>query len=215
MKSTVLSLSAALLLSGTLVGCGANNNAGNDNGAVGNNDNGTARPIGYYSGQNNNNNNADRFGYNNRLNNDRDNDLGLGNGVMNNDDRNDDNGPNAMGRNTVYSRQAQAIANRVSTLKNVQNTSVIVTRNDVIVGIKTHDHGVTRNMKSNVRRTVQNVVQGKNIHVTTNRKMYNRIQNVNNNLQDGDGMNEVSSDIRGIIDDIANAAKRPFQNNNR
>ncbi|HET7616739.1 MAG TPA: YhcN/YlaJ family sporulation lipoprotein, partial [Bacillales bacterium] len=149
-----------------------------------------------------------------RLNNQRGNNLGLGNGVMNND-RNQYNGPNATGRNVKYARQAQAIANKVSTLKNVENTSVVVTRNDVLVGVKTHDNGVTRNLKSNVRRTVQGVVQGKNIHVATKRRMYNRIQNVSNNLQNGDGMNEVGSDIRGIINDLANAAKRPFQNNNR
>lgn len=220
MKRTAFSLSAAFLLSGMLVGCGANNN-----GAVGNrNNNDGARPIGYYTGngrdnlpgiRDNNLSDNNNTTYQNRLNNDRDNDLGFGNGVIDNDGPNDNNGPNANGTVAQHERQAKAIANRVADLTGVENTSVVVTDDNVLVGVRTNNQGVTRNLKSNIRRTAQTVVRGKDIHVTTDRTMYNRIKNVSNNLRDGDTTGEVSSDVRGIINDIANAAKRPFQNNNR
>ncbi|HEX7064315.1 MAG TPA: YhcN/YlaJ family sporulation lipoprotein [Bacillales bacterium] len=235
MKKSIFSLSAAFLLTGALAGCGANNN-----GAVGDNDG--VRPIGYYSDENNgdndwgmnrnrnhngmlDNNGAlgdrdDNLGYNNGngLNNDTDNDLGLGNDNNNNNGKIDDGDNNGMGMmdgDNNHERQAQAIANKLADMKSIENTSVVVTDDNVLVGIKTHDRGVTKNLKSSVRRTVQGMVQGKDIHVATNPKMYNRIKNVSNNLQDGDGLNEVNSDVRGIINDLGDAAKRPFQNNNR
>ncbi|HET7656839.1 MAG TPA: YhcN/YlaJ family sporulation lipoprotein [Bacillales bacterium] len=235
MKKSIFSLSAAFLLTGALAGCGA------DNGAVGDNDG--VRPIGYYSDENtddndwgmnrnrnhngmldNNNNGAlgnrnDNLGYNNGdgLNNDTDNDLGLGNNNNNNNGKIDDGNNNGMGMmngDNHHERQAQAIANKLADMKNIENTSVVVTDDNVLVGIKTNDRGVTKHLKSSVRKTVQGMVQGKDIHVATSPRMYNRIKNVNNNLQDGDGLNEVNSDVRGIINDLGDAVKRPFQNNN-
>lgn len=166
------------------------------------------------------------LGYNNGdgLNNDTDNDLGLGNNDNNNNGKIDD-GNNMMGNghnngmmnngNNNHEQQAQVIADKLADMNNVENTTVVVTDDNVLVGVKTHDGGVSKHFKSTIRRTVQGVVNNKDIHVTTNAKMYNRIQNVNNNLDDGDGLNEVGSDINGIINDLGDAAKRPFQNNNK
>lgn len=209
-KNIVSTFSAALILSTALVGCGANHS-----GALGNRNG--VRPIGYFNGQNNNprNNNPrytnDRLGYNNPTNNNGNHNLGMGgNGRMHNAGNQQAKG---LGHNArKHKIQARTIAHRVASLKNVENVSVVVTNHDVLVGVKTHDK-TTRNLKSGIRKTVQGVVNNKTIHVATKPKMYHRIQNVSNNLHDGGTLNEMSSDIRGIINDLGNAAKRPFQNN--
>ncbi|HET7581031.1 MAG TPA: YhcN/YlaJ family sporulation lipoprotein [Bacillales bacterium] len=215
MKKTIFSLSAALLMSGALVGCGANN------GAVGNGNNGDGvRPIGYYGGNHDNTNNGivrdrnGRIGANNGRMGANNNNVNHYNRRLNNRQIRDMNGPYANGANRKYRHQAQVIANRVASMKNVENASVVVTDNDVLIGVKTNDK-TTKGMKSGIRKTAQTVVQGKNIHVATKPRMYNRIKNVHNNLRDGNTVNEVGSDIRGIINDLGNAAKRPFQNNAR
>lgn len=221
MKRTALSLSAALMLSGVLVGCGTA-----DNGAVDNNrNNDGARPIGYYNGDNDRGNNTGvnnrgGFGYNNRANQDRAYDQGIG-------DRNNNEGPltdmmdpndvnnNRMNNNNDHQRQADTITDKLTDMKHVQDASVVVTDDDVLVGVNTTDNKVTKNYKKNIRNTVQSVTGNKDIHITTDPDIYDRITDVNDNLGNGDGFNEVRSDIQGIINDLGNAAKRPFQNNSR
>lgn len=212
MKTTVASLSAALLLSTALVGCGTN---GNNNAANPNNGTNGTRSIGYHSGngtgtmnnvRNNNPGYHNRTGYNNQnVNNNRE------RGNANNGNYNNAN-HNAV---NAHTRHAQRIADKVANMKNVEHASAVVTDNDVVVGIDTNDNGVTKNMQSKIRKSLQNKIGGKNLHVTSDPKMYNRIKNASNNLQTGarKGTNEVSSDVRGIINDLGNAAKRPFENN--
>lgn len=202
MNKTIASLSAALLISTTLAGCGANHR-----GALGNRNG--IRPIGYFNGQNNVRY-QDRLGYNRSLNNNP-------NPRIGNRTNYNYNGQQAKGTGhhpRKHAIQARTIAQRVASLKNIENTSVVVTDNDVLVGVKTHDKNIGA-IKNSIRKTVQGVVKNKRIYVTANPRMYNRIQNVRNNLNAGGTLNEVSSDVTGIINDLANAAKRPFQNNVR
>lgn len=212
MKTTVASLSAALLLSGVLVGCSGNDNAANNpNNNPANNGNGT-RSIDYHNGNGMNNNPpgyANRNGYNNQNvndNRDRNMDMNDNNGAVNDNNNNDVN---------YHSQKAQKLSDKVANLKNVEDAHVIVTDDDVVVGVKTNDQGTTKNYKSKIHKTVQNYVNDKDIHVTTDSNMYTRIQDTSNNIRNGtqNGMNEMGSDIRGIIDDLGNAAKRPFENN--
>lgn len=207
MKTTVASLSAALLLSTALVGCGTN---GNNNAANNPNTNGThgTRSIGYHPGNSNGTMNNNNPGYHNRT--------GYNNQNVNN---NREHGYNNTNQNhdmvNTHSKDAQRIADKVANMKNVEHASALVTDNDVVVGIDTRDHGVTKNLHSKIRKSLQNKVGGKNVHVSSDPKMYNRIKNTSNSLQTGarKGTNEVSSDVRGIINDLGNAAKRPFENN--
>lgn len=202
MKTSVFSLSAALLLSGALVGCGTNNAANRNHAGM--------RPVGYYNGQGNNG-----PGYNNRANYPNNhagmgNNFGAGAGNYNGTAYNNRN--NTRGNTSVNKNQASAISRKINNMNHVQNAHVVVTNNDVLVGVKSNTK-VTGSMKKNIRNVVNSIARGKNIHVTADPSMYKRISNVSTNLQNGNAGNEASSDVRGIINDLANAVKRPFQNN--
>ncbi|MFC7393206.1 YhcN/YlaJ family sporulation lipoprotein [Scopulibacillus cellulosilyticus] len=192
MKKTILTLSTALMFSGALVGCAANNAAGPNP-----NRNNNMRNVGYYTNPARNNVNnypyvADRT-------------------------RNDDYGIND--RDMRYANQnntATKIAKKVSRINGVEDAHVLVRGNTVIVGVNA-TKGSLKNPDfiNDVTKTAQQYAPGKDVRVTTDRNIVKRIQNVNYRLRTGGTWNEVSSDVTGIINDLGNAAKRPFQNNVR
>jgi spore cortex protein len=215
MKKTIFSLSAALLLGGGLVGCTADNNGAVD-------DNNNTRPIGYYSNEDTRDND---LGINNRDNAEgpmtdiMDRDGNRDNAGNNNLGINNDNNGNNIGMNggnqtnDNNGQKADQIANRITDMDNVEDARVIISDENVLVGVDTNDNDANDNMESRIRKSVQNMVNGKDVNVTTDEDMYNRIESVDNDLQNGDGFDEVQSDVQGILDDIGNAVQRPFENN--
>lgn len=221
MKKTIFSLSAALMLGGGLAGCNAGDNQAIDN-------NTDTRPIGFYTNEDNRDNDLgmrnrdngegpmtdmmDRDGNNNNNNGRINYRNGTGNNADLNDDRITENAPNNSYFNNNGGEKAEQIANRVGGMKNIEDARAIVTNDKVLVGVHTQDQA-DQNLNASIRNTVRTMVKGKDIHVTTDENMYNRIRTIDDDLQDGRAMNEVNSDINGIVNDIGNAAERPFENN--
>lgn len=243
MKKAVLSLSAALLLGGGLAGCNADNNEAIDNNndtrpigyytnedgrdndlGINDRDNGQGPMTDMFDGDNNdaeglNDDRDARNGDVDILDNDENGrDLVNDNDDFTNDDDfvNDNNGtPDDNFYNNANGEQAERIANRVATLKNVEDASVIVTDDNVIVGVETKDQA-DRDLRQNIRNTVRTMVDdNKDVHVTLDPDLFDRIQTVDDDLQEGRAMNEVQADIEGILEDIGNAVQRPFEDNAR
>lgn len=186
MKSVLSGTVTALVVTGLLSGCGYNNNQGATNRP------GTGmRNVGYYN---------DHPGQPNQYN--------MNEPVSPKKGYND--------RYSSKSQQALLIRHRVNQLSGISDAQVLVSKNNVIVGVKsTRPDMSTKDVDQKVRSAVKNVVNNKRIHVVTDPSMVNRIKNVNDRLNTGSAGNEVSSDIKGIINDLGNAAKRPFQNNSK
>ncbi len=191
----LLSGITVLALTAGLVGC--NNNKG----ALDRNDN-DVRPIGYYSNEGDNRGDLDRS-------------KGPVTDMMDN---------NRTDHNVTYHEDydgalAEKIRNRVNSMNNVDDAHVILNDNNVIVGIDTSENDKSA-VSQRVYREVKKLVPNRDVRVTTDDSIVNRIKNVDNNLRDGKTTNEVSSDIKGIMADIGkagtnlgDAVKRPFENN--
>lgn len=107
------------------------------------------------------------------------------------------------------SRTAKRIANSVAKINGVRDARVVVRGNDIIVGIET-----TRE-RTSVQREVENRVKGlttgKNVYVVTDKEYVGRIRTLDDRLRNGTAIEEVGDMFGDIINDLGNAAARPFQ----
>ncbi|WLD92225.1 YhcN/YlaJ family sporulation lipoprotein [Alkalihalobacillus sp. AL-G] len=194
-------VASALFLTGALTACNAD-----DNEALDTRDANDTRPIGYYS--NENMNNGDRG--EGPLTQIADRDDG-GNNLVGRNGGNDGNGAQINYADGYEGDLAQRISRKVNKMDNVEDARVIINNDAVIVGIDTSDQN-DRNVKEQVRKEVQEITN-KNVRVTTDEEMFTRIRNVDDDLRNGNGFDEVRSDFTGIMNDLGDAAQRPFENN--
>jgi spore cortex protein len=196
LKKPLTFMSAALITASLLTGCGANNAAQDKNTPM--------RNVTY------NTDNANRVNPTpNRVNpnaSNVNNYNGYNNGAAYN---------NVNYRNmTLPNQTAQKIADQVNKIKGVTYATTLISGNNVYVGITT-----TPNADANTTQKVVNVVQryvgNKNVHVVTDLNTVNRMTNVSNRIMNNAPGREISSDVRGILNDLGDAVKRPFQNNAR
>lgn len=114
---------------------------------------------------------------------------------------------------------AERIANKVNDIRGIDDAHVILEDNNVIVGVDT-DETKKDELTGKVRETVAKMAPNRDVQVVTDQNMFNRIENVDDDLRDGRAFTEVESDVRGIGNDIVRAGnnlgdaiKRPFENN--
>ncbi|MTT32426.1 hypothetical protein GMB86_10450 [Terrilactibacillus sp. BCM23-1] len=213
MKKTILTFSTALMMTGVLAGCGANNDR---NAAFDNNGRNNMRDVGYYTDRNADYNDVTRRNGRNMQNTDnfnnrvaRDNNLGYNNNANNNN--------NMAYDPTNDQRDARQIARAVGKIDGVRNANVVVYNNDVLIGINAENNRNLGKLREHVYDKAKSITPNKRVRVATDRRTVDRITNVNNRiLNDGGNVtNEVGNDIAGILSDIGNAVQRPFQNNAR
>ncbi|MDP4550433.1 YhcN/YlaJ family sporulation lipoprotein [Alkalihalobacillus macyae] len=207
MRKSILTLST-MMLAGGLIGCTA------DDEAMDTRYNDSSRPIGYYTSEDNNGDYREGA-VTDMI--DRD----YANGVKapdkeQMDRRNGMNGPGYMRTDDNYSGYDNELSNRLSDriekLKNVDDARVIVYGDQIMIAVDTNDRN-DADVKDSVRSEVAKVTKQKNISISTDEDVFGRMGDVNNRLEDGNGFEEVQSDVNGILNDIGNAAKRPFENN--
>ncbi|MCF6138081.1 YhcN/YlaJ family sporulation lipoprotein [Pseudalkalibacillus berkeleyi] len=106
---------------------------------------------------------------------------------------------------------ARRISKKVNNMRDVDDARVVVTRDSVLIGVDTNDRN-DRDVKPKVKSAVKKMTD-KDVRVTTDEDMFTRIRDVDNDLRDGNGYNEVESDVNAIMNDIGDALRRPFENN--
>ncbi|MFA8439674.1 YhcN/YlaJ family sporulation lipoprotein [Pueribacillus sp. YX66] len=109
---------------------------------------------------------------------------------------------------------AKKISERVKDIKGVKDARTIVYGDQIVIGVNSKDNN-TRNVDRKVKASIRDIVQTQNVTVVTDNDMFDRISNVDDNMRNGNGINEVQSDINAIFNDLGNAISRPFQNNVR
>lgn len=199
MKKTIIAIGAALSMSGILAGCGAGNAA---------TDHIHMRDVGYYKNNSlnykdarlqdvRNPRHADQF-----------------NQSVGRDNNNVPPYTEPLSFNNADNALARKIAARVDQIKGVKSSQAIVTRQQVIVGANvTNKAADTPKLHRQIKSAVKPYAAGRNIRITTDRRFVGRITKISGQLNAGKTWNEVQSDVKGISNDLAKAAKRPFQNN--
>lgn len=210
---------SAMMLAGSLAACNMYDDSANQQ------DNTNMRPIGYYS---NNNDNANRKSPFQDVNDQTDNrNEGPLVDMLDNDDQNqvENNPQNANRRGTFENRGnfgyydgtdrqlARKVSERVKDIKGVTDARTIVYGDQIVVGVDSKD--TDKNIERKVKAAIRDIVPTQNVAIVTDGDMYDRIRNVDDRLQNGNGINEVQADINGIFKDLGNAISRPFQNNVR
>mgnify|MGYP000331143293 CR=1 FL=1 len=117
------------------------------------------------------------------------------------------------GRYNADRRLARRVAAKADTVKGVDRAHVVVNGKNVLVGAVADKNTDRKQLGNQVKAAVRPLVGNRDVYVTTDRRYLNRITALEPNFNAGRGMREVSTDITGIIDDLSNALKRPFQNN--
>ncbi|RSL29206.1 hypothetical protein D7Z54_32485 [Salibacterium salarium] len=147
-------------------------------------------------------------------------------GAMNNANGNNGNNGNGMNNNgnnggngngsTGKAGNVEEIENKVENMDGVDDARAIVRGNDILVGIDTPEEDeqaqkLTDKVKEKVNATVDD---DREIYVTFDEEQFGNIQEIGDDIQDGtgEGLNEAGDTINQMIEDIGNAAQRPFEN---
>ncbi|RYM06835.1 sporulation protein [Sporolactobacillus sp. THM7-7] len=204
MKRALLAFGTALTVSGVLTGCDLNNAA---------NDPRSPRDVTYRT--------DDRFtDRDNRQNlTDRDNRQNLTNRENPDTVRDNRDNRNGFQDNRTDRALAKRIADRANKVEGVDRSHVVATANRVLVGIDPKNgRAENANLDEEVRSAVQPMAGNRDVYVSSDINLVRRIADVEADINanaGGEGAREVRSDILGIIDDLTNAIRRPFENNTR
>ncbi|MDI6601824.1 MAG: YhcN/YlaJ family sporulation lipoprotein [Thermoanaerobacteraceae bacterium] len=99
--------------------------------------------------------------------------------------------------------RASNIANAVSRINGVDRTTVVISGNNALVGIRLSPNYPTKNiddLKKNVTSTVKATDKGiKNVYVTTDAGLYNRIDRTARDITGGKTLSNYSNEISDII----------------
>lgn len=218
MKKIALTFSA-MMLAGSLAACNMYDDRANEP------ENTNMRPIGYYSNDDGNTSRKSPFQDTDDLANNR-NEGPLVDMIDNDDQKQVGYNPqNVNRRGPIENRGdfgyydgtdrklASIISERVEDIKGVTDARTIVYGDQIVVGVYAKD--MPKNIDRKVKTAIRDIVPTQNVTVVTDDKMFDRIRNVDDHLQNGNGINEVQADINGILKDLGNAISRPFQNNAR
>ncbi|MGV3487888.1 MAG: YhcN/YlaJ family sporulation lipoprotein [Tuberibacillus sp.] len=196
MKKALLTLSSGLMAITLMTGCGAANNRD-----MADNNNNGVRNVGYYTNQGKN---PDLIPDNDIYPNNRP--------YMRNADVNDN-------RNNYYqwdTKTARRISSQVNRLNGVRDSSVLISGNTVLVGVVPENNNQnTQKLDAQVRKIAKGLAPDKQIRVVTDKNIVGRIMDVNQRIGTGSAGREVQSDVQGILNDVGDIIKRPFQNNTR
>ncbi|SFL64212.1 YhcN/YlaJ family sporulation lipoprotein [Salibacterium qingdaonense] len=109
--------------------------------------------------------------------------------------------------------QASDIENQVENMEGIDDARAIVHGNDVVVGIDTPEEGKkAEQLAGKVKSNVSSKMNNKNVHVTHDAQKFGDIQELGDNMENGNGLNEAGDTINDMINDIGDAASRPFEN---
>lgn len=108
----------------------------------------------------------------------------------------------------MYSDQ---LALRVRQMPNVSNANVITVGNEVLVGVDLTDKNVNESdMRSKIKNTLSPYTSGKNVHVTFDNNIKNKMMNITNSNIGQDIKNmgtDVKDNLRNVKNDVKNNVK--------
>lgn len=207
-KKAIFTLASGVLLAVGLSGC--NNNAGT------NQYNDNLNPVGYYS---NEKINDDRTG----LDNDgpvteiMDRNAGKNNinqtvPLVNEDQHfNNRNVDNSSYYNSYDGKLAKKIENRAEKVKNVNDATVAIRDNDVLIALAA-DETNQKSMSEQVKKAVQPLAKGKTVHVVTDKGTFSRVEDFNDNLRNNVGpIDRFETDLNDIFDTIGDNVDNPLK----
>ncbi|MCP8967299.1 YhcN/YlaJ family sporulation lipoprotein [Ectobacillus ponti] len=107
------------------------------------------------------------------------------------------NGYNVNGDGAV----TEKIENRVGRMNNVDRVAALTYGNDVLVAVKPAQDtsAATGTLEDDVRRTVAPYTNGRNVHVTVTKTMFDRVKSMSDRMQNGSMTNRMNKDMNDLF----------------
>ncbi|MCR8655848.1 YhcN/YlaJ family sporulation lipoprotein [Paenibacillus endoradicis] len=134
------------------------------------------------------------------------------NGTMNGNKNGNANGYN-MGTKNVHVDAAENIQNSILKIKGVSAATVFVNNNDVVVGVDLKDNANKAEVEKQVKKAVEKSDKGYKVHVTSDKNMHTRIQDMKTQMvpMDGHPVRNMAKDVGILIEDIGKAITAPLR----
>ncbi|WP_044478109.1 YhcN/YlaJ family sporulation lipoprotein [Paenibacillus antibioticophila] len=114
-------------------------------------------------------------------------------------------------KHKVIDPVAKKITDEVTKVKGVSKATVLVHNKDVVVGIDVKDGEHKARIEDEIRYRVENSEPGYAVHVTSDKKIHERIKKLNTNMTGKNPIKTLGNDVGIIIQDIGEAVRAPFQ----
>lgn len=120
-------------------------------------------------------------------------------------------GMNQFGYHTGYDgATVQRITTRLADVENVRDSRVIVDEDRILIGVDANGQD-SQQIERDVRRTVENMVDDKEVIVVTERDQYNQVRSADDRLRGGEAFEEVGDTVNDMFRDFGRAIQRPFE----
>jgi len=103
--------------------------------------------------------------------------------------------------------------NSILKVNGVTATTVFVNKNDVIVGVDLKDNANKAEVEKQVKRAVQKFDAKYKVHVTSDKNMHTRIQDMRSQMtpMDGHPVRDMAKDVGTLIEDIGKTITAPLR----
>jgi len=139
---------------------------------------------------------AEKYTPNNNLDNDLNKDINDDNYGYNNMDNNND-------LNMDWSSRADKIEDEVTSIKNVNDASVLITENTAIIGVDLNEDvkgTLTDDLKDEIKKVVKSTDKDiTNVTVTADADLLERIQGIGSDIRKGDPVSGFGDEIKEIL----------------
>ncbi|MBB5173217.1 YhcN/YlaJ family sporulation lipoprotein [Texcoconibacillus texcoconensis] len=123
-------------------------------------------------------------------------------------DRKDQEGTRSQNfnRSEYDGNTTKRVQNRVADIDGVDESHVIVNGDDVIVAVEDGE-----DVEDEVREQVNKMDDDKNVHVVTDRDQVGQVRDIDEQIQAGEPFEEFGATFNEMLDDLGDAAQRPFE----
>lgn len=99
-------------------------------------------------------------------------------------------------------KTAEEITNRVKRMDNVERVSTGVYGDNVVIAVKTNAKTDEKALAEDVRKAAEPYAKGRNIYVTADEDMFQRVDTLNTQLRNGTATNDLNDDITNLVNDV-------------
>ncbi|WP_435921806.1 YhcN/YlaJ family sporulation lipoprotein [Paenibacillus sp. DYY-L-2] len=103
------------------------------------------------------------------------------------------------------------LSDRVSHMDGVDKATVLVSNQDILVGVDAKKGKDPKVVEENVRHHLTLDQPGYRVHVTSDKKLHARIRNLNTKVNGGHPIQHFSNDVKAILRDIGKTVTAPFK----
>ncbi|MEK0317294.1 YhcN/YlaJ family sporulation lipoprotein [Cohnella sp. 56] len=110
-------------------------------------------------------------------------------------------------------RKADELSAKIARIQGVDKATVLVNNHEAVVGLDVKSGPQSALVAQEAQQAAERALPGHRIHVTTDRNLHTRIQQIHGQMKplDGHPVRNFSEDVAAIIRDVGRTATAPFR----